>query len=260
MPEKTPLNNIIENPMYLCLDFDGVIADGADECLIVSWLSWHERSIPNKPEQLLDSISADFRLHFKKLRCYVRHDEHFIAPYIIPVTNNIHSQQEFDSSFAGFDLALVKDFSQRFVQTRSNLRNSRADAWLALHSLYPGIKNIFKSAHKIFIVSGKDTESIIAICKDNNINIDKNQVFGGLSNKTEILKILFTQSKDNKCKMIFCDDNLPNVIESRNLGVKTYWAGWGYHTEEHLQIAYKEAIELTSLSQFLSKIVDTEKL
>ena len=60
--------------------------------------------------------------------------------------------------------------------------------------------------------------------------------------------------------MIFCDDNLPNVIESRNLGVKTYWAGWGYHTEEHLQIAYKEAIEPTSLSQFLSKIVDTEKL
>ena len=238
--------------MYLCLDFDGVIADGIDECLVVSWLAWHNKTIPECPQNLLDSIPAKFRQEFNRLRSYVRHDEHFMAPFAISTSNQLRSQRDFDSVFSTLDDDLIKQFTTKFQKTRMKLRHIHPDEWLAFHTLYAGIQSLFMAGHTIFIVSGKDTESIHEICKTNNIQIEKNKIFGGLKSKTEVLQTLFTQSKINKVRMIFCDDNLPNVISSKALGIKTYWARWGYHTEEHLEIAKNKSIDSASLDLFLS--------
>lgn len=260
---NTPLKNNLcpraaDNIMYLCIDFDGVIADGVNECLIVSWLAWHSKKIPDNLQGLLESIPAEFQNNFRKLRNYVRFDAHFMAPHLISTEAKINSQRDFDETFATLDGDLTRQFTSRFQNTRNTLRTYHTDEWLAFHTVYPGMQSIFDNDHKIFIISGKDANSISAICQTNNIQINNENIYGGLMSKKEVLSALLARSKNENHQIIFCDDNLPNVIESKTLGINTYWAGWGYHSEEHVELAKKESIHSTSLSQFLLMIKKLE--
>lgn len=240
--------------MYLCVDFDGVIADGANECLIVSWLAWHNKNSPNNLRELLESIPAEFKKSFRHLRNYVRFDAHFIAPYLISTADKINSQSDFDTSFAKFNDDQVEYFTYKFKTIRKTLRTHHSEEWVAFHTIYPGMQSLFETDHEIFIVSGKDADSISSICQKSNIQINSENIFGGLTSKTEVLNALLARSKPGHHQMIFCDDNLPNVIDSKALGINTYWADWGYHSEEHVELAKQESIHSTSLEQFLSMV------
>lgn len=240
--------------MLLCLDFDGVIVDGVDECLMVSWLAWHRNPVPDTLDSVLCDVADDFRDSFEKLRNYVRHDRHFIVPFFVDNGVDIREQSDFDNLFSMINESAVEKFATAFQHIRKELRRNQPVLWHALHRVYPGIESVFESDHSIYIVSGKDTESINAICKRNNMRVDAKNVFGGLTNKVDVLNALFNQSKAKETAMIFCDDNLRNVLESISIGISTIWAGWGYSTEEQVVAAKRKDIYPTSISEFVSKV------
>ena len=66
----------------IALDFDGVICDGLDECLLVSWLSFADRVQPSDGIPLLDTIPSSFKDRFARCRNFVRHSGHFIIPFL----------------------------------------------------------------------------------------------------------------------------------------------------------------------------------
>ena len=239
----------------ICLDLDGVVTDGINECLIVSWVAWNRETMPDNPMDIIDRIPADFIEIFKIARNYVRHDGHFIVPYIIDDVDGIEliaNQDNFNNVFSSIDSNLVDQFSISFRETRKALRNDYPEIWYDLHRIYPGISELFELADELYIVSGKDSESIYAICGKNNITIDKSRIYGGLKSKKEVLDLLLLEAKGNNKNMIFCDDNLPNVIESDQLGIQSFWAGWGYKTEEHEEIAKQMNIKPVTISTLVS--------
>lgn len=123
-----------------------------------------------------------------------------------------------------------------------------------MHGLYSGIEAVFDSNQQLFIVSGKNKESICAICDENKISISPDNVFGGLKSKVEMLKSLYKQANEQKVPMVFCDDNLPNVLESKSLGISTIWARWGYKIQEHLDTVKNKSIDAHTVPEFLKPI------
>lgn len=235
--------------MLLCMDFDGVVANGANECLIVSWLAFHENPVPVEPGLILEEIPIEIKRKFLYLRNYVRHDGHFIVPYMD--IGDIKCQEEFEEVYVGIGRNLVEKFSRLFQDIREEIRSRYADEWFGFHVFYPKIKRIFDQGHDIHIVSGKDTESIRAILERESIVFDPEKVHGGLRSKATVLKTLYLSSKNERQDMLFIDDNLPNVIESRSLGIPTVWADWGFNTPEHLKLAKIHEIKATGLNEFL---------
>ncbi len=242
--------------MFLCLDFDGVVVDGVDECLIVSWVAWHKQKTPKDPKTVLKKIPTSFKQMFRLYRNYARYDGHFIVPYILK--NNakiaIEKQLDFQDFFSTIDKETVDNFTTIFQKTRQQFRDENPNAWFGLHSLYSGIEAVFGSNQQLFIVSGKDKESICAICDENKISISPENVFGGLKSKVEVLKLLYKQANEQKVLMVFCDDNLLNVLESKSLGISTIWAGWGYKTQEHLDTAKNKSIDAYTVPELLKSI------
>ncbi len=248
--------------MFLCLDFDGVVVDGANECLIVSWLAWNKQEIPDIPEAVLKQIPTSFKEMFKLQRNYIRFDGHFIVPYVLNENseNIINGQSGFEKAFSKIKKEAIDSFTVAFQETRRKLRSKNPDAWFNLHTVYPGIKTVFNSNKEIFIISGKDKDSIRAICDKNNLLINSNNIWGSLKSKIEVLEMLFKQAKEKNSSMVFCDDNLPNILESKILGISTIWAGWGYNTQEHIDIAKEKSIIAYTVTDFIKSIEKTQLL
>ena len=244
--------------MLLCMDFDGVVVDGSNECLIVSWLAFHNKGVPKDPTMVLDGIPSTLSMKFNNLRNYVRHDGHFIVPYLFNGDLKIGNQEDFDQVFSSIKPSIIQEFSRVFQSIRRKIRQDHAGAWFSYHNFYPNIRTVFNQGHDIHIVSGKDTPSIQAILEKNNIFLGRDKIHGGLRTKISVLKSLYQDSLSQHGDMIFIDDNLPNVLESSALGIRTLWADWGFNTVEHLRTAKMHAIKATTLSEFIN-LTQTKK-
>jgi len=69
--------------MIVALDFDGVIFDGTNECLLIAWNVFKKNRVKDFNIEVFDKIPTKFNILFKKLRNFVRHDGHFLVPFYI---------------------------------------------------------------------------------------------------------------------------------------------------------------------------------
>lgn len=238
--------------MLLALDFDGVVVDGLDECLLVAWNVFHNRAINDFSRDALHAIPEEFRRKFRLLRSYVRHDGHFIVPFHDDGTASVNSGQFFEC-YAAIPLDFRNEFRQAFMAYREAARQSYPKFWAQLHTLLIDIKGLFSLGHEVKIVSGKDAQSISAILRQHGLTITDSDIFGRMTDKREVLTHL-KQEADRKGQiMTFVDDNIENVIEASQLelGINALWANWGYRSPDHQAMGSAHAVtEITADSLF----------
>ena len=156
------------------LDFDGVLCDQLDECLLVSWLAFADQGKSGDGIGLLNGIPSSFKDHFARCRNFVRHSGHFIIPFLFQAT--FETQADFDAAYQSVDTKRLETFLQRFEACRERLRQEHPEQWLSLHSLYPGVGAALKTARlPLFIVTAKDRTSVPAILDGAGVNIGKDQ-------------------------------------------------------------------------------------
>ena len=96
------------NYKYVVFDFDGVVCDSTNECMVTAWNAWERW---NKKEGFRRSLVEFYQSeieNFKPLRPYVRGaGEYYILMRVINSANHsITSQKDFDE-FRRIDLKLV---------------------------------------------------------------------------------------------------------------------------------------------------------
>lgn len=226
--------------MLLALDFDGVVVDGADECLLVAWNTFHGRELEYFSQHGLLDIPKAFVDRFRSLRSHVRHDGHFIVPFF---ANAAHiSGRSFTAIYESIPLRTREEFRQSFVKYRSQVRTMFPDFWAELHRPLIDIQYLFQLGHEIRIVSGKDSESISMIMHLFSQSLPTNAIHGRMTSKVSVLSQIKNEAFIQGIKMAFIDDNIENIMEAKRLGITCYWPDWGYKNPEHVEIATAQGI------------------
>ncbi len=239
--------------MLIALDFDGVVVDGIDECMLITWNVLHNRPLNDFNQEVLKSIPRPMASRFHKLRNFVRHDGHFIVSFT-DAGKEMIDNDKFIAIYESIPSKEKEIFREGFIQYRKQARNTYPAFWAELHRPLLDISKLFRTIHDIYIVSGKDEESISFILSKNGLNISTDKIFGRMTNKNKTLISLKEKAIVENKEMLFIDDNIQNVIDALDHGVQSFWAGWGYKTPEHQKIARQKGINELNTEDLLDLI------
>ncbi|TCV79977.1 HAD family hydrolase [Sulfurirhabdus autotrophica] len=230
-------------------DFDGLLVDGLNECVLVSWNGFHNKGIEHFGPEGLDAIPASFIDTFKNHRNFSRHLGHFITPFY--AHKHFKNQIDFDDAYSQIDEKVVNGFVERVNLYRKAARQTQYKQWIQYHSFYTGVENLLKDiSYPIYIVTGKDATSVSEILQYSNIHIPSEKIFGECREKVNVLRNIAQMEHAKMSEVLFFDDNITNAINAHKNGFNSYWATWGYNAPDHWDIAKESEVPIISLHDF----------
>src|SRR5207244_10723950 len=121
----------------IALDFDGVICDSTNECILSSWNAWNvEKDRVDFSPEGLASIPPEFIARFRHCRGFASHAGHFLLPFISGSADAIASQDEFDNEYPRIDDERVRRFPYELRPYRLWIRKQQPEAWIHSHRPY----------------------------------------------------------------------------------------------------------------------------
>ncbi len=215
------------NEPLLALDFDGVICDSIDECLLTSYNAFYELEIDN-----VSKIPDDIRTYFYKYRNYVRPAREY---YLIHKAYNKNLQLMSFVTFNKLEKQYRNEsklFEKHFYKMRNYLKKDEEN-WLSLHRIYDHIREFFLFYNKkFFIVTNKDKDSIETLSEyfgfrkfiwdiySKELSIKKEDLFN-------MIFLNYRKHLENN-KLVYVDDNEWHLADIQHLTIEIYFAKWGY--------------------------------
>ena len=149
---------MIPNRSTLVLDFDGVICNSIDECLLTSYNAYHDTNITEVTE-----IPQTFRNYFRKYRHMVRPAGEYYLLYVAFDVQTEPLNHEVFLELRDQNQQTLDDFSGQFFAERTAQKDNITN-WLSLHNIYPHVSDFLKKHDKkIFIVTTKDGDSVSSL-------------------------------------------------------------------------------------------------
>ena len=230
------------------LDFDGVVIDSIDECLLISYCAYHRLSPEGRIS--LERIPENARRCFKEFRYLVGPAQEYW--YLWKSIESMRADKEIKREFYQLRQKPPSDsriFEEDFFRLRKTFRETQKKEWLNLNPLYAGIDKdikMLKKKRRIFISSTKDSESIELLCSTYNLPIATEEIYGkedGLEKIEHVKKIAEFLSVEFE-DIIFIDDNIEHLKKIHSLGIRPYLAGWGYNSAQMRDEAVKMGIQV----------------
>jgi phosphoglycolate phosphatase-like HAD superfamily hydrolase len=235
----------------LALDFDGVICDALNECILVTWNGYYDKSLDAFSSQGLATIPEWFIQRFSECRNFAKHLGHF-AVSIFDRDTVIKTQGDFERVYLSLDPVEVETFVAKVNNYRALAAKYREADWLAHHTLYPGVRKFLASLEiPLYIVSAKDEGSIKKILANAGIYLQPHRIFGERRKKLPALEIIQDFELVTIKDICFVDDNIMNVIEAKQAGYGAYWADWGYSAPAHIELAKLHGVTDLTLQEFV---------
>lgn len=201
----------------LYLDFDGVIADSAIECLKITEI---QNSMQLSPEQ---------RLIFLDKRSLVNEPFGFTLLLSLVIKEQF-SEEDYKSLYTSTSIADQVKINRDFFACRSQyIESNGIENWVNLNPPTYFFELIKKRGKEIIIVSTKDDEALSIWCKQNNFNVS--EIHGNESYRFYGSKYDLISTYGHDMSKVFIDDNLEHVINRdwHAINCKAITAGWGYN-------------------------------
>jgi phosphoglycolate phosphatase-like HAD superfamily hydrolase len=235
----------------LALDFDGLLVDGLNECVLVSWNGHFGESLDCFSDEGLARIPSAFIDKFKNHRSFAKHLGHFLMPFQAEL-GLFKTQAEFDAAYAALNPRLVERFVTRVSDYRSDARQTFRSRWLAYHQFYPGLAHMLRTATwPTCIVTAKDSDSVQALLRHADVQIPDAHVYGECLDKVAALDIIGEYFLVPRHEISFFDDNVLHARAAHQAGFRAHWAVWGYHAPEHFAIATAAGLPAVTLEDFI---------
>jgi len=238
---------------YIVFDFDGVVCDSTNECMVTAWNAWERWNKRDGFRRSLDEFSQAETDTFRPLRPYVRGaGEYYILMRTINSSDvTIRSQRDFDNLHRQWE-GQLNSFKDVFFIERNRLRKEDLDRWIELHDVYIDVIDVMKKIHnqgRLLIATMKDGESVKLILIKNGINISPRNILdqSQISSKLEALNYFVDNKQIKKDELCFIDDNITHLIEPSKNNYNVFLSGWGNTIEEHKEIAKKKSIPIMEI-------------
>ena len=247
---------MIKNKTIIVFDFDGVVCDSSDECMVSSWNAWEEWEGRDNFRNDLSEFTENNKLNFRKVRPRVRGaGEYYILCRAFSEGISIDNQEVFDNLEEQWQ-ENIEPFKALFFQVREKLRRDDINAWIDLHPIFNDVVEVMKilnDQNRLFIATLKDAKSVRLILENKGIKVKENRMLdqSQIKSKLQALDIFRKQLGCNKKDMVFIDDNVTHLLEPKNEKYTVFLATWGTVLEDYLSIAKINKIPLLNSSAML---------
>jgi len=233
----------------IVFDFDGVVCDSTDECMVTSWNAWEEWNQRDNFRTNLLRFTKDDRLAFRKVRPRVRGaGEYYILRRAFSEEIDIDSQETYNRLEEQWQ-ENIDPFKTVFFKAREKLRQDDLNAWIDLHPVFNYVIEVIKvlnDQNRLYIATLKDAKSVRLILENKNINIKEDRLLdqSQVKSKLQALDKFRKQLVCDKQDMIFIDDNITHLLEPSNAKYTVFLTTWGEVLDEYLYIAKDNNIPL----------------
>lgn len=245
----------------VCFDFDGVICDSTEECLITGYNAWADYQGDGRFITKTEQIQDDFAEYFRVWRGLVRTaDQYFVIFDSHANSHMLTSEVDFEKRCTENNQARMK-YKELFFKARAKLKDQDEDRWFRLNQVYDGMKeglNHIMALTDVFIVSGgKEKQSIEIFFKYLGINFPQEKIYDHsvASDKVVAVRKIAQLTGSALKDIIFLDDNINHLRHLQEVGCTPIMAGWGYHTHEHITIATDHNIPILALQNWVRHII-----
>jgi phosphoglycolate phosphatase-like HAD superfamily hydrolase len=240
-------------------DFDGVICNSTEECLITGYNAWMRYNGNKGFVRSVEEVPPALAEYFRPLRSLVRTGGQYFAIFNSFKNGRILSEADFDRACGRF-VREMAEFERLFFLCRSELRDADRGYWLDLLACYNGLLTGMARIMErtgIYIVTGKDRDSVQAFLGRHSVTIPDNRIYdtNAARDKAAALETIAKNEKRPMADIIFLDDNINHLLHPRKAGCMVHLAGWGYHLPEHLQRAEIEGIDVLELNDWSERII-----
>jgi len=241
----------------LALDFDGVIADSIEECLVVGYNAFVDYSRQESKIETLSALDKKVVDEAKRLRHFIRSGEDYV--YIqLALSEDIkmNTQDDFDNFLNKYS-QLKETFFNLFYQERKHFSVEKLNSWMQLNPMYEGMQHFLKESsgkNPLYIISTKKSEYIHKILEGHQITFPVKNIFHAHKDRSKLTIIHELLSKYNTepSHFHFIDDQVDTLLKVELSQVHRYLAGWGYNNEEQKTRAIKAGIPVLRLIDFYS--------
>ena len=244
------------NDKLIALDFDGVLCDSINECLITSYNSYLIiNEINSYCVYSLDKLPNDIKDYFLKFRpLAVTAREYYLLWDLFFSSQPIDLYQPISKQI-NVDDKTLDDFRKIFYQERKHWIETNIESWLKHNPIYPEILKCFDDLFcnpNLIILSAKDSDSIKYILKHAGIVLPDNNIYGSASGKSKIgiLKTIISKYNVSSAYTYFLDDSIENLFSAREIGVNLFLADWGYVFPHQIETIKQLDIEVVSQMDF----------
>lgn len=243
----------------VAFDFDGVICDSTDECLITGYNAWTEYNNGGNFIYHLDQVSPDIAGYFRPLRGYVRTAGQYFVIFNSLSSKSIRNENDFEEECKKYSTQ-IDSFGDFFFVARKKLKDNDIDYWIRLHHPYKGVKEglgKIKETACIFVVTGKDKDSVYTFLEYYGIDLSEERIFDkdAAINKLAALNQITQMEGRSIHDIIFIDDNIKHLIEPKQSGYQVYMAEWGYSMANHIEIARDNNIPVIGLDNWIEVVL-----
>ena len=250
------MNKLNPQTDILALDFDGVVVDSIEECLVVGYNALAIQQGRNERIQRLDELPPETVKEARRIRNFIRHGQDYVFIHLgLQEGAKIQNQQDFDC-FLEENKTLNADFRRQFYTERARFINEEPDVWLALNPFYPGMQEFledFQSKERLYIITTKLKENVQALINTRNINFLSDNILSADQklSKPQIIARLLSVNRLKPMLFHFIDDQVDTLIKCKSTGVNLYLARWGYNNDNQRAIAQSEELRVLALNEFL---------
>lgn len=236
----------------LAIDFDGVVCDSTDECVVTAWNAWQLRNGNTQFARTPGEVPDPFGTTLREYRSYVRTaGEYLILLEAARDSRRIASQAGYERLFEE-SRADLSGFGSLFFSARNQLRAESEDQWLGLHTVYQGIPAALQTlsgAFSLYVVTGKDAESVRLFFGRFGLPIPPSRIYDKdvAHDKLAAIRMIAANPGQPLSSAHFLDDNVYHLLPAKKAGCHTYLASWGYHTPEQLGLARQEGVQIVEL-------------
>ena len=242
----------------LVVDFDGVICDSTEECVVTAWNAYsNEQGMVRFANEVPEPFQSMLRTH----RNYVRTaGEYLLLIEAARCGRTIGSQADYDRLFEEFP-AGIQRYAAAFFAAREVLRREDESHWLSLHTIYPGIPvNLRRlwDLFDLFVVTGKDWQSVRMFFDGFDLPIERSRVYDkdAAHDKLEAIRIIAGNAGQPLTSTVFVDDNIYHLLPPHEAGCSAFMAGWGYHTNDQIQLAKQRSIPILELETWADLLLE----
>ena len=210
----------------VCLDFDGVLCDSIDECLLVAYNTFFGRL-----DKKLKYVSEDIKQYFYSYRYLVRRaGGYFLIFKAFEIGMHLLDYKSFRLLERKYNGELL-EFEELFFKVRNELKKN-GSTWLLLHRLYPNAFEFIKNyRNRFFIITTKDYDSVERLSKHFNyynkiIKIYSKEISSDKRYMFKKLIKLYSYDPSNT-ELIYVDDNVEHLESLRDLNINLFFATWG---------------------------------
>jgi phosphoglycolate phosphatase-like HAD superfamily hydrolase len=236
----------------LALDFDGVLCDTIDECLITSINAYRRMNGMQGRVSRMEDVDPEWIKLFRLIRPLVRPaGEYWITAHWLHTYRELLTLENFEElrqKYAG----LISDFRTLFFEERAALRSINMQGWIDLHRVFPQAKDglpDLEDRFNIYFVTNKDKPSIKILSEKLGLNVSESKMFTGEQGRTkpDAIRLIIKENKINAEDVFFVDDQLDHLFDVEKTGVRCFWAPWGYEREPKREHAFTRLNNLREL-------------